>query len=130
MDIPFVINARTCGAWLNIYSKNEYHKIVERCNAFANAGTDCVFIPAGFDYDRVAYFRKHINAPINIIANPKITIFELKSLKIELLSLGSGAVRTTLAKTIEVANTISKNKDLTTMFKHQFSYATANNYFE
>lgn len=130
LDIPFVINARTCGAWLNIYSKKEYHHIVERCNAFVNAGADCVFIPGVLDYDSVAYFRKQINAPINIIANPKISISELKSLKIERLSIGSGAVRTTLAKTIEVAKEISNNENLEPMFAHTFSYALANQYFE
>ncbi len=45
LDIDFVINARTCAYWLNVAGEEEkkLQMAIERGNAFAEAGADCVF---------------------------------------------------------------------------------------
>ena len=50
LEIPFVINARTCAYLLNIGDADtRLEKTIERCNAYAAAGADCIFIPAALD---------------------------------------------------------------------------------
>lgn len=129
LDVPFVINARTCGVWLKLYDENQLDTVIERCNAFIEAGADCAFIPGILGQAAIAYLNQHIHAPINIIANPKITIAELKALNVARLSLGSAPVRSVLAKEIAVAQRIAQDENLSELFTHDFSYAAANRYF-
>lgn len=129
LDVPFVINARTCGIWLGLYDENQLDIVIERCNAFIEAGADCAFIPGILGRAAIAYLNQHIHAPINIIANQKITIAELKALNVARLSLGSAPVRNVLAKEIGIAQHIVQNENLTGLFAHDFSYASANQYF-
>ena len=90
LGIPFVINARTCAFWLKIGDDNtRLEKVIQRCNAFASAGADCVFIPGAMDRATVKTLSESIHAPINIIANPMFHDFKaLSTLGIKRLSIG------------------------------------------
>lgn len=129
LDVPFVINARTCGVWLGIYDDSQLEKVIRRCNAFIEAGADCAFIPGIMGKTAIARLNEQIKAPINVIANPKVTIAELKALNVARLSLGSGLVRTVYENAIAVSRKVTRHSDLTPMFGHKFSYAAANRYF-
>ena len=50
LDIPFVINARTCAYWLKSGKEESLrYTAIERANAYAQAGADCIFIPGAMD---------------------------------------------------------------------------------
>jgi len=131
LDLPFVINARTCTYWLNIGEDKERLALAtERCNAFLNAGADCVFVPGLLQKDTLVELLANINGPLNAIANPVYhDLKEMEQLGISRLSLGSGPVRAMYAKLIQNSKEIIENSDISSLLNHDFSYAAANKYF-
>ncbi|QQE11506.1 isocitrate lyase/phosphoenolpyruvate mutase family protein [Planctomycetota bacterium] len=131
LDIPFVINARTCAYWLKIGHENErLQLVIDRCNTFAEAGADCVFIPGIMDYQTIQTLSKNINAPINIIANPLSNdLNKLNDLGVTRLSIGSGAVRSVFAHLINIADKLKNQNTIEPLFDNQFSYDKANEFF-
>jgi len=131
MGIPFVINARTCVYWLNVADdESKLALAIERGNAFAKSGADCVFIPGALPEQTVEVMVSKINAPLNVIANPLFNDFEkLQKIGVSRLSIGSGAVRSTFNHLITIGDNLKKG-DLSLMLNHQFSYKKANDYFE
>lgn len=70
LDLPFVINARTCVYWLNIGGEEEkLAEAVRRGNAFAEAGADCVFVPGAMNQETARALASGIHAPLNLILN-------------------------------------------------------------
>lgn len=131
LDLDFVINARTCTYWLNIADDKSKMKIaIERGNAFKKAGVDCVFIPGAMDDKTVKSLVDNIDAPINIILNPKYNDFEgLDKLGVARLSVGSGVVRSTFSHLIYMAKNL-QDKNIDMILNHEFGYKKANNYFK
>lgn len=131
MGIPFVINARTCAYWLNVADEETKLTIaIERGNAFAKAGADCVFIPGALSEEIVETLVSKIDAPLNMIANPVFKNFEkLQNMGVSRLSIGSGAVRSTFNHLIAIGDNLKKG-DLSLLLNHQFSYKKANEFFE
>ena len=82
---------------------------VRRGNAYRAAGADCVFVPGGLGRDTIAALVRAIDAPINVVANPAISvpvappIAELEELGVARVSVGSGILRSTLAATRRMA---------------------------
>ncbi|BDD09839.1 2-methylisocitrate lyase [Fulvitalea axinellae] len=130
IGIPFVINARTCVYWLALGNEDErIETAIARGNAFAEAGADCVFVPGAMDEKNVAELAKEIKAPLNIIANPVFHDFKkLEELGVRRLSIGSGAVRATLAYIDSIGEDLAKG-DIGKMLSHDFSYTKANEFF-
>lgn len=130
LDLNFLINARTCTYWLNVADDENKMKIaIERGNAFKKAGADCVFIPGGMDNKTVKMLVDNIDAPINIILNPKYNDFEgLEKLGVARLSVGSGVVRSTFSHLIDIAENLQEN-NIDMILNHEFSYKKANEYF-
>ena len=131
MGIPFVINARTCAYWLNVDDEETKMAIaIERGNAFAKSGADCVFIPGALSEGIVETLVSKIDAPLNMIANPVFNDFEkLQNMGVSRLSIGSGAVRSTFNHLIAIGDNLKKG-DISLMLNHQFSYKNANVFFE
>ena len=131
LDLPFVINARTCTYWLNVGNDEEKLAITtERCNAFLNAGADCVFVPGLLQKETLVELLANINGPLNAIANPVYHDFkEMELLGVSRLSLGSGPVRSIFAHLIQSSKEIVENKDICSLLNHSFSYDEANKYF-
>ena len=131
MDIPFIINARTCVCWLKVAEPKEALKIaIDRCNAFAEAGADCVFIPGLLKEPEVARLVNEISLPLNIIANPEFgNIKDLQQLGVKRYSLGSGAVRAVYGRLVEIATDLIENQSIKKMVNHDFSYSFANEFF-
>ncbi len=131
MDIPFIINARTCACWLEIGDEhNRLNLAIERGNVFADAGADCVFIPGILGEKAVRQLVNGIDAPVNIIANPGFNDFDkLSKIGVKRLSVGSGAARATFAKLIDIAKELDEEKSLKSMLSHGFSYDIANEFF-
>jgi 2-methylisocitrate lyase-like PEP mutase family enzyme len=131
LDIPFVLNARTCAMWLNVCAAEDRLKIaIERGNAFAVAGADCVFIPGAIPEDEVKTLVDNISVPLNLIANPTFKDFDrLNEIGVRRLSIGSGAVRAVFARLIDIARELDGSKSIEPMLNHDFSYDRANAYF-
>ena len=131
MGIPFVINARTCAYWLNVANEETKMAIaIERGNAFAKAGANCVFIPGALSEEVVKTLVSKIDAPLNMIANPVFNDFEkLQNMGIIRLIIGSGAVRSTFNHLIAIGDNLKKG-DISLMLNHQFSYKKANDFFD
>jgi len=130
LDIPFVINARTCAYWLNVADEERKMAIaIERGNAFAKAGADCIFIPGPLNQETVHKLVKKIDAPLNIIANPIFNDFDaMNSIGVKRLSMGSGAVRSVFNHLINIGQDYKAGK-LDLMIDQPFSYAEANKFF-
>lgn len=129
--INFVINARTCTYWLNVADEETKKKIaIKRGNAYKQAGADCVFIPGVMDEATIKQFIDNINAPLNIILNPKYNDFEgLSKIGVRRLSVGSGPVRSMYNQLIEMADEL-KNGNVSKIINHKFTYRDANKYFD
>lgn len=130
MNLPFVINARTCAYWLNVGDSDTKEQIaIERCNAFILAGADCAFVPGALDEATVTKLVRAIDGPVNIILNPLFHDFKkLEEIGVKRLSIGSGAVRSLLGHLIEIARDL-KADSVREILSSSFSYADANKYF-
>lgn len=130
LGIDFVINARTCTYWLNVADeKTKFQIAVERGNAFAKAGADCVFIPGAVDEQTVVRLVNNINAPLNIILNGVFNDFsKLEKIGVRRLSGGSSLTRYILGKTVQQAEHLYEG-GVEELLNTDFSYAEANEYF-
>ncbi|QDU33340.1 Carboxyvinyl-carboxyphosphonate phosphorylmutase [Poriferisphaera corsica] len=131
LGIPFVINARTCAYWLKIgVESSRLGLAIERGNAFANAGADCVFIPGALSEDIVKELVEGIDVPLNTIANPAFHDFErLNEIGVRRLSIGSGAVRAVFAALMGVSESLFVDGDIKPMLNHELTYDAANLFF-
>ena len=131
LKLPFVINARTCAYWLNYGDeKTRLQFVIDRCNSFAEAGADCVFIPGAISESDVEALVDGIKAPLNLIANPLFNDFEkMNEIGVRRISIGSGAVRSVFNHLINTSSNL-KNNDISEMINHKFSYAAANDFFK
>ena len=129
-DLDFVINARTCAYWHAIGDEDTmFSTAVERGNAFRRAGADCVFIPGPLDERTVRKLVQGIDAPLNIILNPRYHDFAgLERLGVRRLSVGSGPARSVYNHLIEVATELHDGH-VSAMLDHPFTYTKANAYF-
>lgn len=131
IGIPFVINARTCVYWLNLYDDTKRLDVaIERGKQFQEAGADCFFVPGALSEDEIRIIASEVDIPINIVANPKITnLNKIKELGAGRYSIGSGAVRKIYSKLIDLGNDL-KHGDISSMLDNNFSYKKANDFFK
>jgi 2-methylisocitrate lyase-like PEP mutase family enzyme len=93
-----VINARTDIFLMGIGDPaTRFDRPVERLNAYARAGADCLFAPGLRDADTFARLVRAVEGPVNILAvegGPPLA--ELERMGVARVSLGSGPMRATL----------------------------------
>jgi len=95
---PIVINART-DIFLSSLGDpaTRFDRVVERLNAYREAGADCLFAPGVTDAATIARLVAAVNGPLNILAGPGLPpLAELQALGVRRLSLGSGTSRVAL----------------------------------
>jgi 2-methylisocitrate lyase-like PEP mutase family enzyme len=115
LGFHLVINARTDSFYTSTGSAREkLTESIKRGNKYREAGADCIFIQPVWQRETIATLVKEINAPINILSNPKIgvglppSVRELQDLGVARLSLGSGLMKATLALIKKVADELSE----------------------
>ena len=109
--IHLVVNART-DVFLDpaVTADDNLADAVARGNRYRQAGADCVFVPGGMGRDTIGALVTQIDAPINVVANPAIsvpvvpTIPELQELGVARVSVGSGPLRAGLAAINAIAH--------------------------
>ena len=115
MGFHLVINARTDSFYTSTGSSQEkLSESIKRGNKYREAGADCIFVQPVWDRETISTLVREIDAPINILANPKVgiglppSVRELQDLGVARLSLGSSLMKATLALTKKVADELSK----------------------
>lgn len=72
LGFHLVINARTDSFMTSSGSPEEQLKeSVKRGNKYREAGADCIFVPPVWEKETISILVKEINAPVNILCNPK-----------------------------------------------------------
>lgn len=92
--IPFVLTART-DAYLAGTGK-PFAEAVERCNAYREAGADCLFVPGASDPDSIQALVREINGPLTVVmglSGSALTLQQLGSLGVRRVTIGGSLAR-------------------------------------
>ena len=129
--VPLVVNARTDGYWLKLWDEQRrLAETIERCNAFREAGADCLFVPGALDPKVIGTLAREIRGPLNILAMPGCpTIPELKALGVRRVSEGSGPARAALKVAQDIADELLAKGTYTAYQSNAIPYAEANRLF-
>jgi 2-methylisocitrate lyase-like PEP mutase family enzyme len=127
--VPYiVINART-DIFLNSIGDEttRFDRAVERLNAYAEAGADCVFAPGVRDRETIARLVKAVRVPLNILATAgSPDIAEMCSLGVARVSVGSGPMRATLGLVDRIARELKDQGTYMAMVDGAIPYADVN----
>ena len=123
-----VINAR-CDVFLNTVGDEatRFERIVERLNAYRDAGADCLFAPGVRDRETIARLVKAIRGPLNILAvagSPSIA--DMQAMGVARVSVGSGPMRATLGLVERIARELRDQGTYSAMTDGAIPYADAN----
>ena len=123
MGFHLVINARTDSFYTSSGSASEkLSESIQRGNKYREAGADCIFIQPVWEKETIATLVKEINAPINMLANPKVgvglppSVRELQDLGVARLSMGSSLMKATLALIKKVADELAEKGTYNILF--------------
>jgi 2-methylisocitrate lyase-like PEP mutase family enzyme len=100
-----VVNART-DVYLAAIGEpaDRFEHAVRRANAYRQAGADCLFVPGVSDGETIGRLARAIEGPLNVLAGPGVPpVPELSRLGVARVSVGSGAMRATLALVRRIA---------------------------
>ncbi|WP_380681538.1 isocitrate lyase/PEP mutase family protein [Salinigranum sp. GCM10025319] len=105
-DVPLVINGRTDVFWRSVGAASDrVERAADRANAYADAGSDCVFVPGVTDLSLIEALVDAIDAPLNVLAGPgSPPVAELAAVGVARVSVGSGPMRATLGLLRDVAD--------------------------
>lgn len=101
LDLPFVVNART-----DVYLRgvgedpeDRFDRAVERANAYARAGADCLFLIGVTEPTLIADLVAAIDGPVNVLAfgPDEPSPAELERLGVARVSTGSGPMQASLS---------------------------------
>jgi 2-methylisocitrate lyase-like PEP mutase family enzyme len=126
-----VVNART-DVYLDAIGEPEtrFEETVRRCNAFREAGADCLFVPGVADEETIGRLVQAINGPVNILARSgSPPIATLARLGVARVSLGSGPMRATLGLLRRVARELIESGTYAAMASDAIPYDEANELF-
>ena len=126
-----VLNART-DIFLNAIGEesSRFDRAVERLNAYADAGADCVFAPGVTDRNVIARLVKAIRAPLNILATAgSPPIAEMQTMGVARVSVGSAPMRATMGLTDRIARELHDLGTYRSMLDGAIPYADANRLF-
>jgi 2-methylisocitrate lyase-like PEP mutase family enzyme len=94
--VPFVLTART-DAFLATVSE-PFAVAVERCNAYREAGADCLFVPGASDPRTIAALVREIDGPLTVVmglTGSPLTVSQLGSLGVRRVTIGGSLARAT-----------------------------------
>jgi len=92
--VPFVLTART-DAYL-VGAAKPFAEAVERCNAYREAGADCLFIPGAADASTIAALVREIAGPITVVmglSGSTISVEQLEALGVRRVTIGGSLAR-------------------------------------
>jgi 2-methylisocitrate lyase-like PEP mutase family enzyme len=95
--VPFVLTART-DAYLAGVDK-PFAEAVERCNAYREAGADCLFIPGASDPKTIEALVREIKGPLTVVmglTGATLTVPQLGALGVRRVTIGGSLARATL----------------------------------
>jgi 2-methylisocitrate lyase-like PEP mutase family enzyme len=103
--VPLVINGRTDVFWREAGDEaDRVDRAIQRANAYADAGSDCLFVPGVTDAATIEALVDGIDGPLNVLGGPGAPpVPELGDLGVGRVSVGSGPMRATLARLREIA---------------------------
>jgi 2-methylisocitrate lyase-like PEP mutase family enzyme len=102
------VNARTDTHWLR---EGDLVDALERCHAYVEAGADGVFVP-GLPLSDISTVTSEVDAPVNVLFQPKQTIPELAARGVARVSTGSLLFRAALQTGVAAAVAIRAGDDL------------------
>ncbi|MFC7097749.1 isocitrate lyase/PEP mutase family protein [Halobaculum marinum] len=104
-DVPVVVNGRTDVFWLGVGEEaDRLDHAVERANAYADAGADCLFVPGVTDTETIGALVDRLDAPLNVLGGPGAPpIATMADLGVARVSVGSVPMRATLGLLREIA---------------------------
>lgn len=115
--VPIVINGRTDVFWSNVGDEaDRLDRAIERANAYADAGSDCLFVPGVTDAETIEALVDGIHGPLNVLGGPGAPpIPDLADLGVARVSVGSGPMRATLGYLQEICRELTTTGTYTTM---------------
>ncbi|HUA19259.1 MAG TPA: isocitrate lyase/phosphoenolpyruvate mutase family protein [Bryobacteraceae bacterium] len=126
-----VINAR-CDIYLAGIGDpaTRFDRIVERLNAYRQAGADCLFAPGVRDAGTIGRLTHAVNGPLNVLVGPGMPpAAELERLGVRRVSVGSGPMRATMGLTQRIAKEL-RGPGTYSWLEGSLSYVDANRLFE
>ncbi len=113
LGLHLVVNARTDVFLRKVGAEEErLASTITRGQAYHEAGADCFFVPGGLPREVIATLVREVPCPLNVVANPAISVPvvpsvpELQDLGVRRVSVGAGAMRSTLALTRRIADEV------------------------
>jgi 2-methylisocitrate lyase-like PEP mutase family enzyme len=126
-----VLNARTDVYLLQLETpETRYDAALRRLAAYRDAGADCVFVPGLQDMRTIERLVKDVQCPLNILVGPGApSVPELEKIGVARVSVGSGAMRTTLGLIRRIATELKGSGTYAT-FEGAIPYADVNRMME
>jgi 2-methylisocitrate lyase-like PEP mutase family enzyme len=126
--VPLVINARTDVFLLSKDPSAEpVTEAIHRLNAYREAGADCLFAPGVTDRLRIEALARAVKGPLNVLAGEGTPpVAELKMLGVARVSIGSSAMRATMALTRRIARELRDAGTYSLLTEDTIRYADAN----
>lgn len=132
LGVPIVINARS-DVFLDQVGEppTRFEHIVERLNAYRQAGADCLFAPGVQDRETIQRLAKAVKGPLNILAGPASpSIPELERLGVARVSFGSWPARATWGLFRRFTHELREKGTFTTLIEGAIPYAEINELVE
>jgi 2-methylisocitrate lyase-like PEP mutase family enzyme len=128
LGLPLVLNARTDIFLAQVGEAAERPaRVIERLNAFYDAGADSLFAPGVTDRDTIAKLAREVRGPLNVLAGAGTPpVKELEALGVARLSVGSGPSRAALGLVRRIASELRTNGTYEQMLSGQIPYAELN----
>jgi 2-methylisocitrate lyase-like PEP mutase family enzyme len=126
-----VLNARTDVYLLQLETpETRYDAALRRLAAYRDAGADCVFVPGLQDMRTIERLVKDVQCPLNILVGPGApSVPELEKIGVARVSVGSGAMRTTLGLIRRIATELKGSGTYATL-EGAIPYADVNRMME
>ncbi len=132
LGVHIVINART-----DVYLREvgeaptRFGHMVERLNAYRQAGADCLFAPGVQDRETIGRLVKAVKGPLNILAGPTAPpVRELERLGVARVSFGSWPARAAWGLFQRFTRELREKGTFTTLVEGAIPYAEINKLVE
>jgi 2-methylisocitrate lyase-like PEP mutase family enzyme len=93
------VNARIDTYWLNV----DRDSTISRALRYVDAGADGIFVPGLTDPGEIATVAAAVPAPLNVLAQPHLSVHRLAELGVRRISTGSLLFRNALRATVQAA---------------------------
>lgn len=127
--IHLYINARTDAMRIGAGGiKARIQESLKRAKSFESAGADGIFVPFVHENETVAELKKGIKLPLNILIEKTLDVAQLKKLKVNRISIGSGASLATLSLLKKISVELQQKDQWDLLFDKNVTYADMTNY--